>query len=546
MPRRTSSPVFLLVVTVVAVSVVALLQQLSATGVSPSTSLVKRPSSTEKSTVPNTLETRRTEANNVVHQQHKSMSKIHWTDLDQRPMVERHQPRHVKEALREYEASGNKPNSGAGKDNTVPIDAEDVARSRASYIEPLPELPPGDGDEVRRSIWNNIKDFMQFIQVDASPIIADFGCTLGGITARQHPKATVLCLSDHQSTAAGARREHQHKTLKNEFPVAVTSFTTGDVLNLYRTCNFFSTSFILHGVLGGEAACDDTVALLKKVVPMSKSTFVAVAESCGDALVTGVRELDVKTEVTAIARVDAEKVTQVYQIRLAGGSRNCAKTWGAPEEQWDRKLQMRYEEGKVSFTVIGKADLARVIHPLQYIPSINLDTMLGMGLEVGLRERLLGQMIATPRYSDPLPHNWVLSGGGVVARIDKVDLRYDRKVDESKGYWGRSTRGYLHLLGYHLCLDIDRLGLPSVLLTESCALNCKACAGECSYLPKATTPCDQCVRCGECVGNHGEEAISAVDFVVRPQPKCQKSYNSMDAARKVWKKWEKADKSQPL
>eukprot|EP00658_Telonema_sp_P-2_P036001 TRINITY_DN26105_c0_g1_i2.p1 TRINITY_DN26105_c0_g1~~TRINITY_DN26105_c0_g1_i2.p1 ORF type:complete len:172 (-),score=0.82 TRINITY_DN26105_c0_g1_i2:191-706(-) len=167
--------------------------------------------------------------------------------------------------------------------------------------------------------------------------------------------------------------------------------------------------------------------------------------------------------------------------------------------------------------------------------------------------QLLGHMIATPRYSDPLPHNWVIGGGGRVLRIDKIDARYDSKVDESKGYWGRSTRGYIHLLTYHLCIPISGdTELPLALFEDhneegpssmaQCPQACRTCADTCSYLPKGSVPCKACVSCGmECLGGQVfrqlQKSYSASKSKNVPMS-CQKTYPSMHAARKVWAKWE--------
>ena len=257
---------------------------------------------------------------------------------------------------------------------------------------------------------------------------------------------------------------------------------------------------------------------------------------------------------------------------LGGSSRPCRKTWNAPFVQWDRSQSVAFDEGRVSFVVRrapkpGSAgeggdapdpqratETLRNIHPLQYLASINLDTLLGAGLSEPARIRLLGDMIATPRYSDPLPHNWVVTEGRAV-RIDKVDLAYDAKVDEKKGYWGRSTRGYLRLLTEHLCLPPSADGSPSPFLRldddtvpdgsgEACVEVCRNCIDLCSYLPKGSM-CRDCARCGGCVRGLGLRLQGAV---IEHDPEgfakvqtCQKTYSSMHAAVKQWAKWERSD-----
>ena len=290
----------------------------------------------------------------------------------------------------------------------------------------------------------------------------------------------------------------------------------------------------------------------------------------------------------------------IVGIQVRRASRACAKTWDAPLMQWDRRQVVSVHNGIVSFRVEAASansnnrkqkeeekggtkkkmsGIGRVIPLLQYMPSLNLDTVLGAGVDEATRMRFLGAMLATARYSDPLPHNWVIAHGGLPVRIDRVDERYDRDVDETKGYWGVSTHGYVRLLAHHLCLPLGPDGLPALFrqlagrrapvnvasfgpLTlptsiaeritanpndrrplatlegsgtgDCCCHVCMACIDECSYLPKGRIPCDACLRCGLCVTQLSDDVAS----LAQPASSCRRAYTSMHAARKVWKGWQ--------
>ena len=178
----------------------------------------------------------------------------------------------------------------------------------------------------------------------------------------------------------------------------------------------------------------------------------------------------------------------------------------------------------------------RRIHPLQYLASISFETMLHLGVDDGTRLQMFGDMVASPRYLDPLPHNWVVTEGRVV-RIDKTDDALEESMQESRHAWSNSTAGYLGYLASHLCLpataptptpDIGGgLLLPSPFLRlgravaadgsgEQCSAVCRRCVERCSYLPRGVL-CDDCARCGDkCVRPLGQrlrgEALAAEAF----------------------------------
>jgi hypothetical protein len=279
----------------------------------------------------------------------------------------------------------------------------------------------------------------------------------------------------------------------------------------------------------------------------------------------------------------------MVDLHTVHAERACAKTWNAPLVQWGRRLVVSLDAGgAVAFRVESAADAqsggkgevgaGRRIDALQYIPSTNLDTLLGAGVSIEQRVRWFAAMVATPRYSDPLPHNWVVGLGGRVLRIDKVDLRYDSRVDEGQAWWGRSTRGYLRLLAYHMCLPILAApdaaiakawaGIPVAFVAEPvCRTACETCASSaCSYLPKGTAPCGDCLGCSRCVDDNagriakviadgsalapgeiqgwdaGGKAVKGEDGhkVVGDFDTCQRGYSSLSHGRRVWARWRRA------
>jgi hypothetical protein len=459
------------------------------------------------------------------------------------------------------------------------------------------------------SLFNTFRNFLQERALDARPIVLDFGCSIGVSMATVHSNSTVICVFDderllgkkelHETPDAveDIRRE-PHRRPPNllwlEAHKGSGGFLQEPFSQLYDACNFVTMGlalFLLQQPLrkadDGRAGRNDmVVALLQKMLPTTAVILAALhVKSPGTDPAAQLGRYNVEVgELCAVLRSDlvdaAKRSSVVYAcdviavvprspsatlgvVRLVLGTstRPCRKTWGAPLIQWDRSQTVQFSNGAVTFRVdlVSKSGGAndgdkpkskttmRTIHPLQYIHSLNLDTLLGAGLAVPLRQQILGKMIASPRYSDPLPHNWVVSGGGVIERIDKIDLRYDKDVDENKGYWGHSTRGYLHLFAEHLCLRVAPNGLPSVAEDDpTCRRLCRQCARECSYLPKATQPCRVCVECSECIQTQSYQAsnhaVSASASEKDGSLHCQKKYSSMHAARNVWKSWERADR----
>lgn len=452
-------------------------------------------------------------------------------------------------------------------------------------------------------LYNSFRNVLQEKALDAKPIMLDFGCSMGIAMATMHTNATVICILDDaafysgKGRSSGAEDPRTLRSANRPRNLLWLDATTRGVVRepfaqLYEACNFVTLGvalFTLHdpidgsggeGLLKGNAR---TISLLQRILPSTAviiaSVYVSPLRGNGDdAHQPGTFAVEPR-EVCKVLRGELSDVTTKFTIEysckvvavvvrspsvrlavvrlvLLSSIRPCRKTWGAALVQWERSQTVHFSNGAVTFRVdkvskgaastTEKSTTLRTIHPLQYIHSLNLDTLLGAGLALPLRQQVLGQMIMSPRYSDPLPHNWVVSGGGVVERIDKIDLRYDRDVDESKGYWGHSTRGYLHLLTEHLCLEVALNGLPAIAESNTtCRSYCRQCARDCSYLPKATVPCGMCLQCGMCIQASAAPSSSG-ESVASGNLHCQKKYATMHAARSVWKGWERADRKHSI
>jgi len=443
-------------------------------------------------------------------------------------------------------------------DNTVAVDDEDVARAEANIVRPLirgkssSSLVEPKSCHDRRSylLTEVLANFIQEVVLDKAPVVVDYGCALGASMASLHRDALLVCV---HSTSDEADRHD----LANV--VSVWTSKDGDYLappfsNFYDVCNFYSAAVMLYPLFQStplDRLMDHFAIVAGSTAVVIGAFPVAPNDACEElteavyknALVKG-SEVQVSCELLGAVTVGSSTFALVRVVQ-SRSTRPCRKTWGAPFIQWERSQKVIFDEGRVKFLVStssngAKAVALRSVHPLQYIHSVNLDTLLGAGLTERQRVHLLGQMLRTPRYSDPLPHNWVLSGSGELRRIDKVDLRYDSKVNERLNYWGVSTRGYMRLLATHLCLPVGKDGLAAVIplvLNQTCHRQCIHCACNCSYLPKGSRPCTACMSCGDCLldqrGTLNNRRASA-KF-------CQKTYSTMDKARREWKTWERAD-----
>ncbi|RNF27397.1 uncharacterized protein Tco025E_00327 [Trypanosoma conorhini] len=528
-------------------------------------------------------------------------------------------PRLVGERLlREYERQQRRRRRGEelqGSDNTNPVGAEEVARARRNVVSMLPADDGARPDtfplraltadylrEVGELLLAHLGNFIAAATHDTAPVVVDYGCRIGVALARRHPRSTVLCVYHPDDAARGFPLEAA-PPLPNLIRVVARDGFLGGFAPFFTSCNFVSVSTIalpLAPLLQAGETGDGLVQLVAHALHNSGAVLAALPQLSCDALrrqwlrcvprpvqlnADALRELQVNAVVDC--DVVAEFVVRRPQPRRglrgvsagpdndAGGrarlrlfrltvrrsSRVCRKTWDAPLVQWGRAVVCAYNNSQVGYRVVQLArsnatrTADRVIHPLQYIPSVSVDSLLGMGISHYERLRLLGGMIATPRYSDPLPHNWMVgnehgnASGGSVFRIDKVDRRFDAMVAEERNYWGRATRGYLHLLAYHLCLPLSGSGTPAVFgaLDTASRQACRACVETCSYLPKGTTPCSACRLCGAAVVNYaaGNTTLDGHPrHMHRPaqvERPCARSYRSYHDAQAVWEKWRRED-----
>jgi hypothetical protein len=339
------------------------------------------------------------------------------------------------------------------------------------------------------------------------------------------------------------------------------SFAKAPFLHFYRTCNMISTAVIRPAAVRGSTSadgtsevqpgqtpapsatrksgsstfrCTDFRTIVQSTIKMAKSTFVEVPLKCVKSVYEAINELGQKSTIrvdrlgywtpkssaeraaarsepqegspAAASSSSSSRTSLIIRVTLVRHERyECTKIWGKSYDGGLRRTAIWYDSGATTIKIYDihnekKHKLLRTIHPLQYIVCMTLDTILSMGVTRVVAERLWGQMLSIPYYSDPLPHNWILVGGGVVQRIDKYDPVYDKKRPEMQQYWSKATRGYLHLLGFHLCLPINvTLGLPAIVDHPSCRRSCFKCAKTCSYVPKGRSACAYCVDCGKCV-----------------------------------------------
>jgi hypothetical protein len=508
-----------------------------------------------------------------------------------RPSLTPRRPKIVQQLL-------DAPTAGAALEgaNSVPVSDEDRDRALKGVVQPL-VLPAGINSTSEGLLLQEVADIIIDTVDDAAPFFVDYGLTAAFALAAAHPASTVVgvVLSPSDVNRVHAPMPPNLYVLHGTDPTKFGPW--------YQACHFASASLVVQRAVLSSAEeqlpAGAAVEHVVRALPTSRVVYAALLPSelqdldelvdprTGkadpntrpewktrvDELQLQIRRLGILWRSTSAAAAAAARNGQdaaaallddsgaviLVEIRVLASVRSCSKTWGAPLVQWDRRTLAAITDGgrRVSFAVrsVKKdaegAKLGRTIHPLQYIPSVNLDTLLGAGLGEGDRTRLLGQMIATPRYSDPLPHNWIVGLGGRALRIDKVDKRYDGAVDEAKGYWGVSTRGYLHLLGHHLCLAISPEGVPRPLEfagaaqnASQCRKSCRTCWKCCSYLPKASSPCPACRHCGSCAESSIGDAPNDRGATT-PHALCQHTYASMHAARKVWGKWRASDAAHP-
>jgi hypothetical protein len=419
---------------------------------------------------------------------------------------------------------------------------------------------------------------------------------------------------------------------KNFFKVnAKNGFLGPDFAPLFKSCHLFSTSYYLNVTTLGSAKCESFLLLAGHMIRMSKTTILAVPMRCrqgfkqlatqlnqGDStfdeeilgLVLSQRSstqplielLGVKpqpfeatTNASGLAKggpkpqphdllmaksidqhVVASSALLVRVTMVRHYRHRCNKIWERPRVG-HRSSSFSYDRGEVTIEIcqLRTNRFLRLIHPLSYIVSFSVDTLLSMGISAGTRQWLLGQMIQVPFYPDPFPHNWVIGGGGHVVRIDKQDSKFLQHRGARQYYWSRSTRGYHHLLATHLCLPVS-MGFPAAEITDKCRPPCLVCAAKCPLRNVSeTTPtaCQACIQCGQCVSEeamesdgaqreaklqgadpHDTTATRSGSKVLTPQDvdstSCMAdtpySGGIWTKGQAHWKKWEAFDKKHPI
>ncbi|KAH9588771.1 hypothetical protein LSM04_006220 [Trypanosoma melophagium] len=267
---------------------------------------------------------------------------------------------------------------------------------------------------------------------------------------------------------------------------------------------------------------------------------------------------------------------RLFRLKVTRSARFCRKTWGAPFVQWDRAVLCAYNRTRVQFTVLDvnfptenntskqkkqRLSYRRRIHPLQYVPSVAVDSLLAAGLSLYDRQLLFAAMLTTPRYPDPLPHNWMVGNptasgmGGRAFRIDRYDERFSAAVAEEQNYWATSTRGYMRLLSHHICLSTHRDGIPLVLydLEPAARATCRTCINKCSYFPKGSAPCGACVLCAAALARYTRSNLllegnprNQRGLQLSAMSSCIRQYRNYHTARAVWESWRRKEQNRNI
>ena len=460
--------------------------------------------------------------------------------------------------------TGGGARGGASDDNTEGVTAEEALRWKGSRL--LPAAPvPNPGTPVEE-LWNVLAPWIGVGETYPDPLVLEFNAdpsasagSVGSALARQQKKTGVVNLWRHSSSASFDDATYDTFDTPNYLSVRLPGdasrrgepAATQPYAPFFKSCHLFNSAFLLRAGGASKGGWQDIEgpSLLPKIANMSRVTFVEVdkAQSLRDVK-EALRGVRVNVEDVA-----ASAGTVVYRVTLLQVERACKKTWTAEEVQWGRSTLLSYDAATaaVSFRVLAKKKgLGRTIHPMSYIPHVNAETLGALGLSLRQRVRLLGQQLGVSRYPDPMLHNWVWAGGGV-QRIDRVDKRYERDVNESATYWGQATVGYLTLLSDNLCMARRGSGFPSAL-PEACGQACGCCISTCSYAPVCpaqTSPycewgrpvCGACLECSRCLQDPRHTLPAAAVAASPPVPtQCPfNKYKTWSGAVKVWRKWRK-------
>lgn len=421
-------------------------------------------------------------------------------------------------------------------DNSVGPTEEEIRYAREAMIVPLRNIPSLVDAEMKAVLaWFQVEQAsMDPIVVEISPAVTH--TSWGNTLASVHSNATVVTFcSDGCREGRGSPRNHYLLEIPSD----------GKEMETFsKVCHFFSVLF-LPDMFRHLMLSPQYIHALDAMLPLARTTYVVAQH---DVILEALGKISTCTiRYRVIHGSSAGKghaSTCIVRIDVVKMQRSCLKTWDASQVQWDRRTTVAYDEstGMVSFEVqSNKKRLARRIHPFSYVPSINVNTLLSIGIKSGMSLRIYAMMVATPRYSDPMPHNWLVGRGGNVLRIDKVDKRYDQDVSEHDYFWGKSTVGYLRLLTENLCLVADpKIGIPKLALAQ-CKVACGLCASSCSYVPKGTAVCAACLSCSECIAAEGHRLSIIAPFlqVAGGAPKkCKFPYKTFTGGNRIWRRWE--------
>ncbi|KAJ9467885.1 hypothetical protein DIPPA_20225 [Diplonema papillatum] len=435
----------------------------------------------------------------------------------------------------------------SGADNSEGVTEDDVARWRGTRIAPLPVagvIPAhaGSPDDAR---WRVVGRWLPVGETYPDPVSIEFtspgapGALLGAFYTTAHRNASVLSLTFGARPAHGPPVAPSRRRLSVALPPRAELYAP-----FFRSCHLFNNAFLL-----GPWEALEGRGLLAKAAGLSRVVYVEIPEKDEDAFADELERLQASVRpIGTVTDLGAAGASVIYRVAVQSVDRVCRKTWVAGEVHWKRSIALEYsaDTGAVTFRVKSPtASLGRTIDPMAFVPHVNLETLGALGLTPVQKVRVLAEQVATPRYPDPFPHNWIWNGR--ISRIDKVDHRYEQDVDEAATYWGADTLGYLTLLSDNLCMAQLKSGFPKAMLP--CKAPCGCCAATCSYKPKPTkTPkrstwgqpvCAACLACSQCMLDNVEEAAEHNGAADKAQCPFEK-YTNWNAAVKLWKKWASA------
>eukprot|EP00667_Euglena_gracilis_P008768 EG_transcript_8891 len=295
---------------------------------------------------------------------------------------------------------------------------------------------------------------------------------------------------------------------------------------LWASMNLFDTQLLLRP-LEVLAALQNAslLELLGNTLPLARTTLLVLpapeAEGAVNAAaqwalaqqyVLGVRQLRVTVrrlaELTAPGCA-AAALLDVALARLVKGTRHtwCFYTGGHEKGVWVKFVLSYTANQSLRVARDGDAAAGKVLH--DWLPNMNFGDVLGWGVTPAQRAVMYWDILLTPPWPDYNTHNWVVSRGGHIHRID-FDIRSFKKHPMG--------RPYLQRLRQFLCLP------PTLTREERRCRDCSACRNTGSFAFRAQPPkaCGLCLAClrqehlrtfrtspaalnatfGSCIGHH--------------------------------------------